>query len=237
MLPTEIDLTPLPILIHAVRQQGLSLYTCLCEFFDNSYDAGATTIRLTWDPDGNCLEIEDNGQGCADVSKMLRIADRQEHGTTMLGRYGVGVKDASITLGERIDILTRHDGVETRLTCDWAALERQRHWHIPGPVSMKTTKPNGTGIRIQRLFKDCTNDWDGLLATLGLAYTRVRPGVWKKALGLTRDKEQTRLRAMQLYPGADLRRKKDHGRAEALLLARWGSRLRDCEEASDGWAV
>ena len=32
------------------------------------------------------------------------------------------------------------------------------------------------------------------------------------------DKEQARLRAMQLFPGADLRRKKDHGRAEALLL-------------------
>ena len=64
--------------------------------------------------------------------------------------------------------------------------------------------------------------WLGILATLGFAYTRVRPGVWKKALGLRSDKEQARLRAMQLYPGADLRRKKDHGRAEALLLAWYG---------------
>ena len=32
---------------------------------------------------------------------------------------------------------------------------------------------------------------------------------------------------MQLYPGADLRRKRDHGRAEALLLASYG--LRVCE--------
>jgi crossover junction endodeoxyribonuclease RuvC len=79
--------------------------------------------------------------------------------------------------------------------------------------------------------------WLGILGALGLAYTRVRPGVWKKALGLTSDKEQARLRAMQLYPSADLRRKKDHGRAEALLLAWWGRRLRDCEEASDERAV
>jgi crossover junction endodeoxyribonuclease RuvC len=66
--------------------------------------------------------------------------------------------------------------------------------------------------------------WLGILGTLGLAYTRVRPLVWKRSLGLSRDKEQARLRAQQLFPSADLRRKKDHGRAEALLLAWYGRR-------------
>jgi crossover junction endodeoxyribonuclease RuvC len=65
--------------------------------------------------------------------------------------------------------------------------------------------------------------WLGILGALGLAHTRVRPAVWKRRLGLTSDKEQARLRAQQLYPGADLRRKRDHGRAEALLLA-WHGR-------------
>ena len=64
--------------------------------------------------------------------------------------------------------------------------------------------------------------WLGILGALGMAHTRVRPGVWKKALRLTSDKEQARLRAMQLFPQADLRRKKDHGRSEALLLAWYG---------------
>ena len=64
--------------------------------------------------------------------------------------------------------------------------------------------------------------WVGVLAALQLPYTRVRPGVWKQALGLGKDKEASRLRAQQLFPGADLRRRKDHGRAEALLLAWWG---------------
>jgi crossover junction endodeoxyribonuclease RuvC len=62
----------------------------------------------------------------------------------------------------------------------------------------------------------------GLLAALQIAYTTVRPAIWKRALGLGKDKEAARLRAMQLFPAADLRRKKDHGRAEALLLAWWG---------------
>lgn len=64
--------------------------------------------------------------------------------------------------------------------------------------------------------------WLGVLAALGVPLTRVRPASWKKALGLGKDKEASRLRAQQLFPGADLRRKKDHGRAEALLLAWYG---------------
>jgi hypothetical protein len=64
--------------------------------------------------------------------------------------------------------------------------------------------------------------WLGILGALGLAHTRIRPAVWKRRLGLTSDKEQARLRAMQLFPAADLRRKKDHGRSEALLLAVYG---------------
>jgi crossover junction endodeoxyribonuclease RuvC len=64
--------------------------------------------------------------------------------------------------------------------------------------------------------------WLGLLGAMGLAHTRIRPAVWKRRLGLTSDKEQARLRAMQLFPAADVRRKRDHGRAEALLLALYG---------------
>ena len=64
--------------------------------------------------------------------------------------------------------------------------------------------------------------WLGILAALALPHMRVRPHIWKKALGLGQDKEASRLRAMQLFPSAALRRKKDHGRAEALLLAFYG---------------
>jgi crossover junction endodeoxyribonuclease RuvC len=66
--------------------------------------------------------------------------------------------------------------------------------------------------------------WLGVLGALRIPYTAVRPAVWKRSIGPSKDKEASRLRAQQLYPGADLRRKKDHGRAEALLLASYGLR-------------
>src|SRR5262249_13394755 len=80
----------------------------------------------------------------------------------------------------------------------------------------------GQGVRSMFTIGLGMGVWLGILGALGLAHTRVRPHVWKRALSLTSDKEQVRWRAIQLYPGADLRRKKDHGRAEALLLAHYG---------------
>jgi hypothetical protein len=67
--------------------------------------------------------------------------------------------------------------------------------------------------------------WLGLLAALALPHTRVRPALWKRVMGVGKDKEQARLRAMQLYPDADLRRRKDHNRAESILLAVYGRRV------------
>lgn len=50
----------------------------------------------------------------------------------------------------------------------------------------------------------------------------VYPNKWKKALGLTSDKQDSLLMARKLWKDAPLSRKKDNGRAEALLLAEWG---------------
>src|SRR5207249_11958301 len=80
----------------------------------------------------------------------------------------------------------------------------------------------GQGVRSMFTVGMGFGRWLGILAAVGLPYTRVRPQVWKRTLGLGKDKEQARLRAQQLYPGAGQRRKKDQGRADALLLAHYG---------------
>jgi hypothetical protein len=80
----------------------------------------------------------------------------------------------------------------------------------------------GQGVRSMFTVGYGFGVWVGALVTLQFPHSRVRPHVWKKALGLGKDKEASRLRAMQLFPAADLRRKKDHGRAEALLLGYYG---------------
>lgn len=67
--------------------------------------------------------------------------------------------------------------------------------------------------------------WLGILAALRLTYTLVPPQRWKKALmdGMPKEKDASRQRAMQLFPEAagDLKLKKHHGRADALLIAEY----------------
>ena len=66
----------------------------------------------------------------------------------------------------------------------------------------------------------------GMLALLRIAYIEVSPQTWKRVMGLTAEKADSRAMAQKLFPEAALSRKRDHGRAEALLLAEFGRRQR-----------
>lgn len=63
---------------------------------------------------------------------------------------------------------------------------------------------------------------EGVVAAMGIPHEIIAPAAWKKALGLTSDKEQARGYAQRLYPAASLARKRDHNRAESLLIAHYG---------------
>lgn len=65
----------------------------------------------------------------------------------------------------------------------------------------------------------------GVAAGLGIPVQLVESRAWKKHFGLGPDKDQARGLAARLYPGVDLTKKKDHGRAEALLIARYGQEI------------
>ena len=70
--------------------------------------------------------------------------------------------------------------------------------------------------------------WEGIVAALGIPYTLVSPVRWKRAMmdGMGKEKGASRVRAGQLFPRfvGQLTRVKDHGRADALLIAEYGRR-------------
>lgn len=67
----------------------------------------------------------------------------------------------------------------------------------------------------------------GVLGTLQIPVTLPMPAVWKRAMSLSPDKNLSRSRAIELYPAIapKLSRIKDHDRAEAVLMARYGQKL------------
>jgi uncharacterized protein YbjT (DUF2867 family) len=68
---------------------------------------------------------------------------------------------------------------------------------------------------------------EAAIALSGIPITIVEPSIWKRFWRLPgKDKESSRQQALQLFPAAHaaLARKKDHGRAEAALIALYGAR-------------
>lgn len=64
----------------------------------------------------------------------------------------------------------------------------------------------------------------GVVQALGVPMHLVAPGRWKKHFRLDADKEKARALAIRFWPTSrHFERKRDHGRAEAALLARFGA--------------
>jgi crossover junction endodeoxyribonuclease RuvC len=66
----------------------------------------------------------------------------------------------------------------------------------------------------------------GVVAALGVPTHFVSPGRWKRHYAIGSDKEQARALALRLWPASiHFGRKRDHNRAEAALLARYGAEV------------
>lgn len=94
-----------------------------------------------------------------------------------------------------------------------------------GAANIRTAFQTGIGYGMWPLF----------LCAKGYHVEEVDPQDWKRDFGLiNKDKEDSRAKAMQMWPKAPLTRKGDHGRAEALLLAECLRRRRGQEKPARG---
>lgn len=94
-----------------LRNQNFKLQAALLELIDNSIDAMARQVSIR-ERDNN-LYIEDNGNGFEDVSRAFDIGESGKVG--QIGRYGVGLKDASVKYSRKTTISSRGRSA----SCDW----------------------------------------------------------------------------------------------------------------------
>lgn len=81
----------------------------------------------------------------------------------------------------------------------------------------------GQGVSSMFAFGRSLGVVEGVVGTLQIPVRYVQPAVWKRAFGLIgADKDAARTVAAQRFPGVELTRKKDIGRADALLIALYG---------------
>lgn len=86
----------------------------------------------------------------------------------------------------------------------------------------------GQGVSSTFKFGQALGTVLGVVAALGIPIERVHSTRWKRHFRLSADKEEARALALRRFPDAckSLARKKDHGRAEAALIALWAAETR-----------
>ena len=95
------------------------------------------------------------------------------------------------------------------------------HCYIEQVGAMK-----GQGVTSMFSFGHSAGVVEGLIAGMGIPYSKITPQAWKKAYNLIgKDKDAARSRAVELYPDVRLLDQKGKGQAiaDAIFIARHGA--------------
>jgi hypothetical protein len=120
-----IDLKPRPsLLMESLRSMGYRLETALADVIDNSVAAGARNIsvRFLWANAEPWIAILDDGHGMTqpELIEAMRFGSRSPHARRAdddLGRFGLGMKTASISQCRLLTVISRVGG--TLSACSW----------------------------------------------------------------------------------------------------------------------
>lgn len=128
---TEVELPPNPsFLIQSLRRIGYTLDTALADIIDNSIAAGASriSIQYRWNGGEPWLAILDDGCGMssANLREALRFGGHSSpsdaRAVNDLGRFGLGLKTASLSQCRRLTVVSKCDGKTNALEWDVDAL-------------------------------------------------------------------------------------------------------------------
>lgn len=116
-------------MLESLRGLGYSTATALADIIDNSISAGAAEVRIdfTWaGPDSRVCVLDDGtGMDDGELESAMRLGDRDplaHRAANDLGRFGMGLKTASLSQCRRLTVATVKNGVHSCLRWDLAEL-------------------------------------------------------------------------------------------------------------------
>lgn len=149
---SETTLNPHPAaLVESLRSIGYTLDTALADIIDNSISADASNIsvRFLWNSSEPWLAIADDGHGMLpeDLTCAMRFGSSSpldKRAQSDLGRFGLGMKTASISQCRQLTVISKKDGILS--ACEWdldrIAREESDQWRLVhlGELDLKNDK-------------------------------------------------------------------------------------------------
>lgn len=119
-----------------MRSLGYSFDTAIADLIDNSVSAQAKHIKILLDPsDDPQLIIFDDGKGMSSdaLQEALRFGSRGPAETRDefdLGRFGLGLKSASLSQCRRLVVVSKHDGALSGFSWDLDVVIETGEWSV-----------------------------------------------------------------------------------------------------------
>lgn len=127
-------------LMGSMRYMGYSFEDAIADVIDNSISASAKTIKVlfTKDPADLFVGILDDGFGMSDKELFHAMcygsqASEKQRAENDLGRFGLGMKSASLSQCKTMTVLSRKDGKDTAYRWDYDEVSKrtnQGKWYV-----------------------------------------------------------------------------------------------------------
>ncbi len=125
------------VLMVSMRAMGYSFESAVADIIDNSISAHAKVIsvRFPIDPSECYIAIYDNGDGMTaeelfDAMKYGSESKRDGRADDDLGRFGLGLKAASLSQCRRLTVASKKNGVVSAFIWDLDVVEQKRDWYV-----------------------------------------------------------------------------------------------------------
>lgn len=127
--PETVEVLPSPRrLVEALRDVGYDFVGAVADLVDNSIAAKATTVEIDvhWDGPDSWLRIADNGTGMDSktVTEALRFGSERSYRPDDLGKFGLGLKTASLSQCRSICVASRQSEQIARMEARRFDLDR-----------------------------------------------------------------------------------------------------------------
>lgn len=157
-------------LIVSLRDMGYDFAAAVGDIVDNSVEAGATIIAVDveFDGDNSWVRISDNGKGMspAELREAMRYGAERDYEEDDLGKFGLGLKVASLSQCQRLSVASRTSKARTDIAgyCwDLDHIKKTNRWELRDlrvdgmPASIRELLAEGPGTvvlweRLDRLL-------------------------------------------------------------------------------------
>lgn len=120
------------VLMNSMRSIGYSFKSAVADIIDNSISARATKIEI-YTPINDDLYISffDNGEGMNRdelLNAMKYGSNRDSYSESDLGRFGLGLKSASLSQCRKLTVASKKNGIITAFQWDLDSVIRTKEW-------------------------------------------------------------------------------------------------------------